>query len=125
MNLLKWAICLIMLAAFAKMCSMESDSRNGPRADAVVESTEVVRELGSKNSSPPAKYHVYAHYVYEVGGREYRARYLVAITARESRANQEAAQFPAGRPITIGYNPKKPAYSVIVVPEIPRFHAVL
>jgi len=124
MNVLKWALCLIMVAAFAKMCSMESASRNGPRADAVVESTEVEHKLASKNSSPRTHYYVYAHYVYEVGGRQYRDRYLVAVTAGEARANREAAQFPAGRLITIGYNPKKPAYSVIVVPEIPRFHRV-
>jgi hypothetical protein len=124
MNVLKWTLCLIMVVAFAKMCSMESESRNGPRADAVVESTEVVSKLGSKNSSPRVQYYVYAHYVYEVDSRQYRSRYLVAIRAGESRANEEAALFPPGRPITIGYNPKKPAYSVIVEPEIPRFHEV-
>ncbi|MBB4867686.1 hypothetical protein HNP46_006605 [Pseudomonas nitritireducens] len=124
MNLLKWTICLIMVVAFAKMYSMESKSRNGPRAEAVVESTEVVKELAPRNSSPRVRYTVYAHYVYEVGGREYRSRYVVAITASEPRANREAAEFPTGRPITVGYNPKKPAYSVIVEPEIPRFHLV-
>ena len=122
-SLLAVAACIFFAVVGWKQYKESQSAKTWPSVNGVISSSRVdshtrTRSNDNSLSRTETRYEVKASYAYEVKGVHYSG-HRIAINSdsstysSRSSAENTLAQYPAGKPVTVYYNPEQPDKSVL------------